>query len=86
MGSAYYNEYLTHIYTTISTCMKCSQHAAALELMTHHLKEGKRALDVGCGSGYLTACMGLMVCNFNRIFKYKPIYVQMIHCLVCINY
>ena len=37
------------------------QHACALELLVDHLKEGNRALDVGSGSGYLTACMGHMV-------------------------
>ncbi|VDN06121.1 unnamed protein product [Thelazia callipaeda] len=36
-------------------------HASALELLKDHLKEGNRALDVGSGSGYLTACMAIMV-------------------------
>lgn len=36
-------------------------HAYALELLREHLKEGSHALDVGSGSGYLTACMALMV-------------------------
>ncbi|XP_066978548.1 protein-L-isoaspartate(D-aspartate) O-methyltransferase-like isoform X3 [Macrobrachium rosenbergii] len=36
-------------------------HAHALELLSNHLKKGNRALDVGSGSGYLTACMGHMV-------------------------
>ncbi|XP_067680606.1 protein-L-isoaspartate(D-aspartate) O-methyltransferase-like isoform X1 [Haliotis asinina] len=36
-------------------------HAHALELLSENLKEGGRALDVGSGSGYLTACMALMV-------------------------
>ncbi|XP_012939541.1 protein-L-isoaspartate(D-aspartate) O-methyltransferase isoform X2 [Aplysia californica] len=36
-------------------------HAHALELLSEHLVEGNKALDVGSGSGYLTACMGLMV-------------------------
>lgn len=36
-------------------------HAYALELLSEHLKAGNRALDVGSGSGYLTACMGHMV-------------------------
>ena len=39
----------------------CQQHAHALELLSDHLKEGSKALDVGSGSGYLTACMALMV-------------------------
>ena len=38
------------------------QHAHALEILKDHLYEGARALDVGSGSGYLTACMGYMVC------------------------
>lgn len=32
-------------------------HAHALELLKNHLINGTRALDVGSGSGYLTACM-----------------------------
>ena len=36
-------------------------HAHALELLREHLRPGMRALDVGSGSGYLTACMALMV-------------------------
>ncbi|CAH1262931.1 PCMT1 [Branchiostoma lanceolatum] len=36
-------------------------HAHALEILKDHLQEGSRALDVGSGSGYLTACMALMV-------------------------
>ena len=37
------------------------QHAQALSLLKDHLKPGNSVLDVGCGSGYLTACMGHMV-------------------------
>ncbi|XP_075226037.1 protein-L-isoaspartate (D-aspartate) O-methyltransferase isoform X2 [Lycorma delicatula] len=36
-------------------------HAYALELLKDRLKEGEKALDVGSGSGYLTACMAHMV-------------------------
>jgi protein-L-isoaspartate(D-aspartate) O-methyltransferase len=36
-------------------------HAHALELLKDHLVEGAKALDVGSGSGYLTACMAAMV-------------------------
>lgn len=36
-------------------------HAHALELLADRLTEGERALDVGSGSGYLTACMSLML-------------------------
>lgn len=36
-------------------------HAHALELLADHLVPGGRALDVGCGSGYLCACMARMV-------------------------
>lgn len=37
------------------------QHAFALESLKDHLIEGERALDVGSGSGYLTACIALML-------------------------
>ncbi|CAL5227878.1 g10918 [Coccomyxa viridis] len=36
-------------------------HAAALELLQGHLQPGASAFDVGSGSGYLAACMGVMV-------------------------
>ncbi|XP_076311741.1 protein-L-isoaspartate(D-aspartate) O-methyltransferase-like isoform X2 [Tachypleus tridentatus] len=36
-------------------------HAHALELLKDQLYEGAKALDVGSGSGYLTACMAIMV-------------------------
>lgn len=36
-------------------------HAMALELLEDKLVPGNTCLDVGSGSGYLTACMALMV-------------------------
>ncbi|XP_067847256.1 l-isoaspartyl protein carboxyl methyltransferase, like isoform X3 [Heptranchias perlo] len=36
-------------------------HAHALECLKDHLYEGARALDVGSGSGYLSACFARMV-------------------------
>lgn len=33
------------------------QHAYALELLVEKFKYGGKALDVGSGSGYLTACL-----------------------------
>ena len=36
-------------------------HAYCLELLKDHLKEGKKALDVGFGSGYLTVAMSKMM-------------------------
>ncbi|VDN25419.1 unnamed protein product [Gongylonema pulchrum] len=42
-------------------------HAAALQYLKDHLREGDRALDVGSGSGYLTACMAHMVGLSGRV-------------------
>uniref|UniRef100_A0A5S6QWW2 Protein-L-isoaspartate O-methyltransferase n=1 Tax=Trichuris muris TaxID=70415 RepID=A0A5S6QWW2_TRIMR len=36
-------------------------HAYALELLKDHLTDGKKALDVGSGSGYLTACFAVLL-------------------------
>ncbi|NWX48942.1 PIMT methyltransferase, partial [Steatornis caripensis] len=38
-----------------------AQHAHALELLKDQLVEGAKALDVGSGSGYLTACFARMM-------------------------
>jgi protein-L-isoaspartate(D-aspartate) O-methyltransferase len=42
-----------------------------LEILKDHLKEGNKALDVGSGSGYLTACMAMMV-FIKYITELKP--------------
>jgi protein-L-isoaspartate(D-aspartate) O-methyltransferase len=39
-------------------------HAYALEILKDNLKEGNRALDVGSGTGYLTACFAIMVLKY----------------------
>ncbi|GJN02563.1 hypothetical protein PR202_ga19925 [Eleusine coracana subsp. coracana] len=36
-------------------------HATCLELLKDHLQPGMHALDVGSGSGYLTACFAMMI-------------------------
>ncbi|KAG0499048.1 hypothetical protein HPP92_003739 [Vanilla planifolia] len=36
-------------------------HATCLELLEQHLQPGMRVLDVGSGTGYLTACFAIMV-------------------------
>ena len=36
-------------------------HAYALEALEEKLKSGARVLDVGSGTGYLTACFAVMV-------------------------
>lgn len=42
-------------------------HAYALEILKDHLTPGNSALDVGCGSGYLSACMAHMVGEEGRV-------------------
>lgn len=42
-------------------------HAYCLSLLEDHLKPGMRALDVGSGSGYLTAVMAMMVGEKGRV-------------------
>ena len=37
------------------------QHAISLEFLSDRLVEGATVLDVGSGSGYLTACLSIMV-------------------------
>jgi protein-L-isoaspartate(D-aspartate) O-methyltransferase len=48
-------------------------HGHALQHLRHQLKEGAKALDVGSGSGYLTACMAVMVGNEGRVIGVEHI-------------
>jgi protein-L-isoaspartate O-methyltransferase len=43
------------------------QHGYCLSLLADHLKPGMSVLDVGSGSGYLTAVFGLMVCDLSSL-------------------
>lgn len=43
------------------------QHAYALSILSDRLFDGAKALDVGSGSGYLSACMGFMVGSRGRV-------------------
>ena len=55
----------------LTTCVAASylflQHAYALEMLSGQLVEGASALDVGSGSGYLTACMAEMCGEGGRV-------------------
>ena len=42
-------------------------HGACLELLADHMTPGKRVLDVGVGSGYLAACMALLVGETGKV-------------------
>ena len=44
-----------------ATMSSPQSHVQALDLLVDSLQAGGRALDVGSGSGYLTACMGYLV-------------------------
>lgn len=43
------------------------QHAYALSVLSDQLFDGAKALDVGSGSGYLSACMAFMVGPRGRV-------------------
>eukprot|EP01126_Amoeba_proteus_P058867 TRINITY_DN7647_c0_g1_i6.p1 TRINITY_DN7647_c0_g1~~TRINITY_DN7647_c0_g1_i6.p1 ORF type:complete len:125 (-),score=21.78 TRINITY_DN7647_c0_g1_i6:597-971(-) len=42
-------------------------HAHSLELLNNHLKSGAKVLDVGCGSGILSAMMAILVGPAGRV-------------------
>lgn len=48
-------------------------HAKALEILRDHLHSEARVLDVGSGSGYLTACMALMTKPNGKVFGIEHI-------------
>jgi len=43
-------------------------HVTALEELSPFLRQGSIILDVGCGSGFLTACMANMVGDEGRVY------------------
>jgi len=49
------------IFFIVLTTYCTVQHAISLELLSDRLVEGATVLDIGSGSGYLTACMSIMV-------------------------
>ena len=59
-------------------------HAYALELLYPKLKDSKKVLDIGSGSGYLTLAMALLTPNghctgraifyFFKLYKFFDIY------------
>ncbi|XP_027687290.1 protein-L-isoaspartate(D-aspartate) O-methyltransferase isoform X2 [Chelonia mydas] len=63
---AHYTKYFPYMDSPQSIGYKATisaphMHAHALELLKDQLVEGAKALDVGSGSGYLTACFARMV-------------------------
>ncbi|EDV29335.1 uncharacterized protein TRIADDRAFT_49594 [Trichoplax adhaerens] len=48
-------------------------HAHALQVLASNLKEGCTILDVGSGSGYLTACMAMMVGSSGKVYGIEHI-------------
>ncbi|CAN8268241.1 unnamed protein product [Cochlearia groenlandica] len=48
-------------------------HAMCLELLENQLKPGMRVLDVGSGTGYLTACFAVMVGSEGRVIGVEHI-------------
>lgn len=42
-------------------------HAHALEVLKEKIKTGSKVLDVGSGSGYLTACFSVMVGETGKV-------------------
>ena len=54
----------------LSTSSPSTQHAYALELLHDQLYDGAKALDVGSGSGILSACFARMVSHSWRVNTY----------------
>ena len=44
------------------------QHVLILEQLINHLKPGSKVLDIGCGSGYISACFAKAVGETGKVF------------------
>uniref|UniRef100_UPI00358DE2C2 protein-L-isoaspartate(D-aspartate) O-methyltransferase-like n=1 Tax=Myxine glutinosa TaxID=7769 RepID=UPI00358DE2C2 len=65
-----------------STISAPHMHAHTLELLKEHLQEGASALDVGCGSGYLSACFARMVGKQGMVVGIDHIF-QLVEDAIC---
>ncbi|XP_078167106.1 protein-L-isoaspartate O-methyltransferase 1-like isoform X2 [Carex rostrata] len=64
-GSPYHDSPMSIGYN--ATISAPHMHATCLELLEKHLQPGMRTLDVGSGTGYLTACFAMMVGPQGRV-------------------
>lgn len=64
-----------------ATITSAHMHAISLDLLADSLTEGHRVLDIGCGSGYLTICMGLMVGDKGRVVGIDH-YPELVKCSI----
>uniref|UniRef100_A0A8C3BBT6 Protein-L-isoaspartate(D-aspartate) O-methyltransferase n=1 Tax=Cairina moschata TaxID=8855 RepID=A0A8C3BBT6_CAIMO len=68
-GGASHAELIHNLRSFQATISAPHMHAYALELLSDQLHEGAKALDVGSGSGILTACFSRMVRNLVIFLK-----------------
>ncbi|XP_007941397.1 protein-L-isoaspartate(D-aspartate) O-methyltransferase [Orycteropus afer afer] len=66
-GGASHSELIHNLRSFQATISAPHMHAYALELLFDQLHEGAKALDVGSGSGILTACFARMVGSTGKV-------------------
>ncbi|XP_077752740.1 protein-L-isoaspartate(D-aspartate) O-methyltransferase isoform X7 [Canis aureus] len=66
-GGASHSELIHNLRSFQATISAPHMHAYALELLFDQLHEGAKALDVGSGSGILTACFARMVGSSGKV-------------------
>ncbi|XP_063138121.1 protein-L-isoaspartate(D-aspartate) O-methyltransferase isoform X2 [Rattus norvegicus] len=66
-GGASHSELIHNLRSFQATISAPHMHAYALELLFDQLHEGAKALDVGSGSGILTACFARMVGHSGKV-------------------
>uniref|UniRef100_A0A2K6FLX8 Protein-L-isoaspartate O-methyltransferase n=1 Tax=Propithecus coquereli TaxID=379532 RepID=A0A2K6FLX8_PROCO len=66
-GGANHSELIHNLRSFQATISAPHMHAYALELLSDQLHEGAKALDVGSGSGILTACFARMIGDSGKV-------------------